>query len=94
MLVNNGYCQPITIINITQHVIIMCKGNCVGWLCGHCKVNYSVVLGSTYSYKCSNTLHIALTLIFGILGDIVYVLVLLCLRLTIDLGTLGGFILC
>ena len=38
----------------------MCKGNCVGWLCGHCKVNYSsVVLGSNDSYKCSNTLHIA-----------------------------------
>ena len=86
-----GYCQPNTIIDITQDDI-MCKGNRMGWLCGQCKVNYSVVLGSSDCYKCSNTLHIALTLIFGILGGIVYVLVLFCLRLTIDLGTLGGFI--
>ena len=76
---------------ITQHDI-MCKGNCMDWLYGHCKVNYSVVLGSSDCYKCSNTLHIALTLIFDILGGIVYVLVLFGLRLTIDLGTLGGFI--
>ena len=86
-----GYCQSNTIVNITQDDI-MCKGNRMGWLCGHCKVNYSVVLGSSDCYKCSNTLHIALTLIFGILGGIVYVLVLFGLRLTIDLGTLGGFI--
>ena len=86
-----GYCQPNTIINITQHDI-MCKENRMGWLCGQCKVNYSVVLGSSDCYKCSNTLHIAITLTFGILGGIVYVLVLFGLRLTIDLGTLGGFI--
>ena len=41
-----GYCQPNTIINIIQHDI-MCKGNHMGWLCGQCKVNYSVVLGSS-----------------------------------------------
>ena len=70
----------------------MCKGNRMGWLCGHCKVNYNVVLGSSDCYKCSNTLHIVLTLILCILRGIVYVLVLFCLRLTIDLGTLGGFI--
>ena len=58
---------------------------------GHCKVNYSVVLGSSDCYKCSNTLHIALTLIFGILSGIMYVLVLFVLRLTIDLDTLGGW---
>ena len=86
-----GYCQPNTVINITQHDI-MCKGNRIGWLCGQCKVNYSVVLGSSDCYKCSSTLHIAITLKFGILGGIVYVLVLFGLRLTIDLGTLGGFI--
>ena len=86
-----GYCQPNTNINITQHDIL-CKGNRMGWLCGHCKVNYSVVLGSNVCYKFSNTLYIALTLRFGILGGFVYVLVLFGLRLTIDLGILGGFI--
>ena len=55
-----------------------------------CKVNRHVVLDSSDCYKCSNTLYIALTLIFGILGGIVYVLVLFGLRLTIDLGTFGG----
>ena len=86
-----GYCLPNTTINITQPDII-CRGNRMGWLCGQCKDGYSVVLGSTDCYKCSNTLHIVLAIILNILGGIVYVLVLFSLRLTIDLGTLGGFI--
>ena len=64
----------------------------MGWLCGECKEGYSVVLGNSDCYKCSNTLHTVLALTFGILGGIVYVLVLFSLRLTIDLGTIGIFI--
>ena len=86
-----GYCQQITSINII-HPDIMCRGNRMGWLCGQCKEGYSAVLGSNDCYICSNLRHIVLTLIFGILLGIVYVLVLFSLRLTIDLGTLGGFI--
>ena len=86
-----GYCLPNTTINITQPDI-MCRGNRMGWLCGQCKEGYSIVLGSTDCYQCSNTLHSVLAISFGILGGIVYVLVLFSLRLTIDLGTLGGFI--
>ena len=85
-----GYCLPNTTINITQPDI-MCRGNRMGWLCGQCKEGYSIVLGSTDCYQCSNTLNL-LAISFGILGGIVYVLVLFSLRLTIDLGTLGGFI--
>ena len=70
----------------------MCSGNRMGWLCGQCKEGYSIVLGSTDCYQCSNTLHSVLAISFGIVGGIVYVLVLFSLRLTIDLGTLGGFI--
>ena len=87
-----GYCLPnTTTINITQPDI-MCRENRIGWLCGQCKEGYSIVLGSTNCYQCSNTLHTALAISFDILGGIVYVLVLFSLRLTIDLGTLGGFI--
>ena len=86
-----GHCAPNTTIIITQPDI-MCRGNRMGWLCGQCKEGYSIVLGSTDCYQCSNTLHSALAISFGILGGIVYVLVLFSLRLTIDLGTLGGFI--
>ena len=86
-----GYCLPNTTINITQPDI-MCRGNRMGWLCGQCKEGYSMVLGSTDCYQCSKTLHSVLAISFGILGGIVYVLVLFSLRLTIDLGTLGGFI--
>ena len=87
----SGYCLPNTIINITEPDI-MCRGNRMGWLCGQCKEGYSIVLGSSDCYQCSNTLHSALAILFGILGGIVYVLMLFSLRLTIDLGTLGGFI--
>ena len=86
-----GYCLPNTTIYITQPDN-MCRGNRMGWVCGQCKNGYSIVLGSTDCYQCSNTLHSALIISFGILGGIVYVLVLFSLRLTIDLGTLGGFI--
>ena len=86
-----GYCLPYTTINITQPDII-CSGNRMGWLCGQCKEGYSIVLGSTDCYQCSNTLHSVLAISFGIVGGIVYVLLLFSLRLTIDLGTLGGFI--
>ena len=86
-----GYCQQITSINII-HPDIMCRGNRMGWLCGQCKEGYSVVLGSNHCYICSNMRHIVLTLTFGMLLGIVYVLVLFSLRLTIDLWTLGGFI--
>ena len=86
-----GYCQQITSINII-HSDIKCRGNRMGWLCGQCKEGYSVVLGSSDCYICSNVTHIALTLTFVMLLGIVYVLVLFSLRLTIDLGTLGGFI--
>ena len=86
-----GYCRQITSINIT-HPDIMCRGNRMGWLCGQCKEGYSVVLGSNHCYICSNMRHIVLTLIFGMLLGIAYVLVLFSLRLTIELGTLGGFI--
>ena len=87
-----GYCLQSANINITQPDI-MCRGNRMGWLCGQCKDGYSNVLGSDDCYKCSITLHTALAISFYILGGIVYVLVLFSLRLTIDLGTLGGFIL-
>ena len=86
-----GYCLPNTTINITEPDI-MCRGNRMGWLCGQCKEGYSIVLGSTDCYQCSNTLYSALAILFGILGGIVYVLVLFSLRLTIDLGTLEGFV--
>ena len=86
-----GYCLPNTTINITQPDII-CRGNRMGWLCGECKEGYSVVLGSTDCYECSNTLHSVLAVTFGMLGGIVYILVLFSLRLTIDLGTIGGLI--
>ena len=86
-----GYCFSNTIINITQPDI-MCRGYRMGWLCGQCKEGYSIVLGSTDCYQCSNTLHSVLAISFGIVGGIVYVLVLFSLRLTIDLGTVGGFI--
>ena len=64
----------------------------MGWVCGQCKEGYSNVLGSTDCYQCHNTVHSALAISFALLGGMVYVLLLFSLRLTIDLGTLGGFI--
>ena len=67
----------------------MCRGNRMGWLCGQCKEGYSIVLGSTDCYQCPNN---ELAISSGIQGGILYIFLLYILRLTIDLGTLGGFI--
>ena len=68
-----------------------CNNNRVGTLCGQCKANYSLALGTLHCIKCTNSNYIALILPFALAG-IVLVIVILLLHLTVDVGTLNGLI--
>ena len=67
-----------------------CDHNRSGTLCGVCKKNFSLVLGSMHCIRCSNT-YLALILPFAAAG-IALVTFLLFLRLTVTHGTLSGLI--
>ena len=62
-----------------------------GLLCGECKTNYSLMLGTSRCGKCSNY-NLFLLLFFAFAGAALVVL-LLVLRLTVAEGTINGLIL-
>ena len=65
--------------------------NRTGLLCGECKTNYSLMLGTSRCGKCSNY-NLFLLLFFAFAGAALVVL-LLVLRLTVAEGTINGLIL-
>ena len=77
---------PITLDNLD----IQCNHNHFGILCGSCKENYSIALGSVHCLPCSNN-YLALILPFAVAG-IALVAILLLLRMTVTIGTLNGLI--
>ena len=70
---------------------VQCDFNRNGILCGKCKENYSLALGTLHCIKCGNSNYMALLLPFALAG-IVFVIVILFLHLTVDVGTLNGLI--
>ena len=67
-----------------------CNINRSGLLCGKCKENLSLVLGSSQCKKCSNN-YLALLIPFAIAG-VLLVILLFLLNLTVTAGTLHGLI--
>ena len=65
--------------------------NRTGLLCGECKTNYSLMLGTSRCGKCSNY-NLFLLLFFSFAGAALVVL-LLVLRLTVAEGTINGLVL-
>ena len=68
-----------------------CMHNRTGLLCGECKTNYSLMLGTSCCGKCSNY-NLFLLLFFAFAGAALVVL-LLVLRLTVAEGTINGLVL-
>jgi predicted outer membrane repeat protein len=78
-------------INVTlDNPNVQCDNNRSGILCGTCKENFSLTLGSLHCLPCSNA-YVALIIPF-ILAGIVLVVILFLLRLTVAVGTLNGLI--
>ena len=69
---------------------VQCHEGRVGTLCGTCKENFSLVLGSLSCLPCSNA-YLTLLIPFALSG-IVVVVVLFLLHLTVAAGTINGLI--
>ncbi len=79
-------------VNVTlDNTEILCIHNRMGFLCGACKANYSLSLGSFDCLQCPND-YIALLIVFALAG-VLLVIFLLVLDLTVARGTINGLIL-
>ena len=86
------YCKtdPVNVTLGRMHEGVQCDFSRSGTLCGQCKVNFSLALGSLHCLQCGNH-YIALMLPFALAG-VFLIAVLFLLRLTVALGTLSGLI--
>ena len=81
-------------MNVQHGADVQCDNNRAGILCGTCFVNYSLSLGSSRCISCpAHWPAIMVTLLlFAMLAGVLLVTVLLCLNLTVAIGTLNGLI--
>lgn len=84
------YCVDTPVRITLDNPDVQCAHNHSGLLCGLCKDNFSVALGSLHCLPCSNA-YLSLILPFALAG-IALVVFLLFLRLTVVGGMLNGLI--
>ena len=85
------YCVNAPKVFPLNNTDIQCTYNRSGFLCGHCKEGYSLVLGSNQCRRCTNS-HLVLLIPFAVMG-IVLVFSLFVCKLTVATGTLNGLVL-
>ena len=86
-----NYCKIKTIRIDLVNADKQCSDQHSGILCGHCQNNYSMILGSTQCWPCSDDRYLSLLLAF-IAAGFVLVIVIKYLDLTVTNGTLNGLI--
>ena len=69
---------------------VQCAYNRSGLLCGACKNEYSLVIGTSKCSKCTNS-HLTLLIPFALMGVALVILLLVC-KLTVATGTLSGLV--
>ena len=69
---------------------VQCAYNRSGLLCGACKNEYSLVLGTSHCKQCTNS-HLTLLIPFAVMGVALVFLLLAC-KLTVATGTLSGLL--
>ena len=69
---------------------IQCTYNRSGFLCGHCKEGYSLVLGSNQCRRCTNS-HLVLLIPFAVMGVVLVFSIFVC-KLTVATETLSGLV--
>ena len=84
-----GYCKQSLNVNISNSDDV-CTGNRQGILCGQCQDGYSVVMGSVDCHRCGDSSVYVILVYMG--AAVIYVIVLFMLRITIDVGTIGGLV--
>ena len=84
------YCTSQTVDFSLNNTDVQCAYNRSGRLCGACKANYSLVLGTSHCEQCNNS-HLALLILFAVIGVALVFLLLVC-KLTVAAGTLSGLV--
>ena len=84
------YCVSDTVDFPLNNTDIQCAYNRSGLLCGACKVNYSLVLGTSQCRECTNR-HVAFIILFAVMGVALVFLLVVC-KLTMATGTLSGLV--
>ena len=84
------YCVNFTVHFPLNNTNVQCAHNRSGLLCGTCKKNYSLVLGTHHCRKCTNS-HLALLIPFAVMG-VALIFFLLACKLTVATGTLSGLV--
>ena len=78
-------------IDLQHHPDAQCDFNRAGKLCGKCRDNYSLAIGSSHCIPCPNNNNLALLIFFAAVGPLL-VFVISTLNLTVTQGTVNGLI--
>ena len=84
------YCTDAPVLVKLNDLDIQCAHDHSGTLCGACKTNYSIALGTLHCLPCSNA-YVALILPFALAG-VALVAVIILLNLSVATGTINGLI--
>ena len=93
--IHHRYCPLDYCTSESKHINMhspdeQCNYNRSGLLCGNCKENFSLILGSSQCKQCTNN-YLALLVPFALAG-VLLVILLFLLHLTVAAGTLHGLI--
>ena len=87
-----SYCEnEKTDINLQSNPDAQCAFNRAGILCGECRDNYSLTIGSSHCISCPNNNRLALLIFFAAFGPLL-VLIISVFNLTVTQGTVNGLI--
>ena len=78
-------------VDVINNPDSQCAFNHTGRLCGGCKENFSLAIGSSHCLRCPNNNHLALLLFFVAAGFLL-VLMISVLNLTVTQGVINGLI--
>ena len=84
------YCKPIPLWLQLEHSDEQCAYKHSGLLCGKCKSNLSLAIGTSQCLECTN-IHLTLLLPFALAGLMLVLFLIVC-NLTVSMGTINGLI--
>ena len=84
------YCKPTSFWLQLEHPDEQCAFEHSGLLCGRCKSNLSLAIGTSQCLECTN-IHLTLLLPFALAGLMLVLFLIVC-NVTVSMGTINGLI--
>ena len=84
------YCKPTSFWLQLEHPDEQCAYKHSGLLCGRCKSNLSLAIGTSQCLECTN-IHLTLLLPFALAGLMLVLFLIVC-NVTVSMGTINGLI--